>query len=451
VTDTTPNNLPLANGSKAYRAYVLSILILVYTFNFIDRQILGILAIPIQEEFAVSDTQMGLMRGLAFAIFYSVLGIPIAWLADRTNRVWIMTIALTLWSAMTAVCGLTMNAFQLFLARMGVGIGEAGGVAPAYSIISDYFPSEKRARALAIYSFGIPVGSALGIIFAGIITTILDWRSAFVIMGIAGVLLVPLFRLTVREPKRGMFDPPGSKTEAPSIKEVMSTLTRKPSFWLLSIGAACSSMMGYGLFAWVPTFLSRSFADDLPLAFGWAEGWLIPSNAGTLLYAAYFYGTIVFVGGTIGIFLGGYLGDRLGQAKKSAYALIPAIAFAIATPFFLIGVSSTNLTVLFFVMLIPTALSLAWLGPVLSAFQHIVPPNMRATASAIFLLINNLIGIGIGDLAIGAMSDAFSSLQGTESLRYSMLCGTVFYVIAALLLLAASRFLERDWEDTELA
>ena len=441
---STPSAAPAT--SAGYRSYVLGILILVYTFNFIDRQILGVLAIPIQAEFQVSDTQMGLMRGVAFAIFYSLLGVPIAWLADRKSRVWIMTFALTAWSIMTAVCGLTQNAVQLFLARLGVGVGEAGGVAPAYSLISDYFPPERRARALAIYSFGIPIGSAVGIIFAGIITTILDWRSAFIILGLAGVLLAPLFRMTMREPKRGAQDKPGVKTAAASVSEVLAMLVRKPSFWFLSTGAAFSSMMGYGLFAWMPAFLSRSYPEALPQFFSWAEGWLIPDGAGIVLYASYFYGAIVLVGGVLGIWLGGELGDRLGDRKKSAYALVPAIAFLAATPFFVLGVLSESLTLSFFVFMVPTALSLAWLGPVLSAFQHIVPPNMRATASAVFLLINNLIGIGVGDLAIGAMSDGLSEAFGEESLRYSILAGTSFYLVAAALLLIGSRYLERDWE-----
>ena len=435
--------------SAGYRAYVLGILILVYTFNFIDRQILGVLAIPIQEEFAVSDTQMGLMRGLAFALFYSVLGVPIAWLADRTNRVWIMTIALSLWSLMTAVSGLATNAVQLFLARLGVGVGEAGGVAPAYSIISDYFPPKQRARALAVYSFGIPIGSALGIIFAGIITTILDWRSAFFIVGIAGIALAPIFKLTTREPKRGQFDGPRHDMKPASFGDVLSKLKSKPSFWFLSIGAACASMMGYGMFAWMPTFVSRSFAEDLPAFFAWGQGWLVPDNAGDVLYAAYFYGAIVLVGGLIGLWLGGAFGDFLGQNRKSAYALVPAAAFFMAAPFFFVGVASNSLGLLFVLLLVPTALGLAWLGPVLSAFQHIVPPNMRATASAVFLLINNLIGIGIGDLAIGAMSDYFSATHGDEGLRYSILCGVSFYLLASVFLLIAARFLPRDWEAIE--
>ncbi len=180
-------------ASSAYRVYVMFMLVLVYTFNFIDRQIVGILAVPIKTDLGLTDTELGLMGGLAFALFYTALGIPVAMLADRSSRTWIMTIALAIWSAMTAACGLAQNFWQLFVARLGVGIGEAGGVAPAYSLISDYFPSSKRARALSVYSFGIPIGSALGIFFGGYIATHVDWRVAFFVAGLAGILIAPVF------------------------------------------------------------------------------------------------------------------------------------------------------------------------------------------------------------------------------------------------------------------
>ena len=184
--------------SPRYRAIVLLMLVIVYTFNFIDRQIVGILAIPIKADLGLTDTQLGLMGGLAFALFYTLLGIPIAMLADRRNRTVIMSVALVVWSAMTAVCGFAQNFAQLFLARLGVGVGEAGGVAPAYSLVADYFPSEQRARALAVYSFGIPLGGALGIFFGGLIASLIDWRTAFLAVGIAGVVLAPVFKLVVR-------------------------------------------------------------------------------------------------------------------------------------------------------------------------------------------------------------------------------------------------------------
>ena len=414
----------------AYRSYVLIVLVLVYTFNFIDRQIVGILAVPIKSELHLSDSQLGVMGGLAFALFYTLLGIPIARLADRVSRTGIMTVALALWSLMTAVCGLTQNFAQLFLARVGVGVGEAGGVTPAYSLICDYFPPKERARALSAYSFGIPIGSAVGIVLGGFITSIMSWRAAFFIVGFAGLLITPLLKFTVREPERGTLDPVRTDADraagAPSLLTIIGVLARKPSFWGLSLGASCASMMGYGLFFWAPSFLVRSFHLSL-------------------LHASLAYGGLVLVGGLLGIWLGGVLADRYGDERRGMYAFIPAIAFIATLPFYVAGVLSTTLWISFAVLLVPTALGLAWLGPVLTAVQHLVPAHMRATASALFLFINNLIGIGLGSTLIGLVSDSMRLRFGAESLRYAILGGTGFYLVAAALLIFAGRKLPRDW------
>ena len=414
-------------ASLAYRSYVLVVLVVVYTFNFIDRQIVGILAVPIKAELHLSDSQLGLMGGLAFALFYTLLGIPIARAADKFSRTSIMTAALALWSLMTAVCGLTHSFAQLFLARVGVGVGEAGGVAPAYSLICDYFPSKERARALSVYSFGIPVGAASGIVLGGYITSLMSWRMAFFIVGLAGLLITPLLKLTVREPERGALDPERvDGVPAPSLPEVIAVLARKASFWGLSLGAASASMMGYGLFFWAPSFLVRSFHL-------------------TLLQASLGFGALVLVGGLIGIWFGGALADRYGEKRRAMYAYIPAVAFLATLPFYAAGVLSTTLWISFAVLLVPTALGLAWLGPVLAAVQHLVPGNMRATASALFLFINNLIGIGLGTTLIGVVSDLTRTRFGAESLRYAILAGTGFYVLAALLLIFAGRKLAEEW------
>ena len=422
------NNSNDDNHQVTNRAYVLFILVVVYTFNFIDRQIVGILAVPIKADLGLTDSQLGLMGGLAFALFYTGLGIPVAMLADRFSRTWIMTAALVIWSGMTAASGLATNFWQLFAARLGVGVGEAGGVAPAYSLISDFFPPGQRARAISVYSFGIPIGSAIGIVFGGIIASMIDWRWAFFIVGIAGIIIAPIFRMTIKEPPRGQFDRKREAVKAPGLKFILSTLMTKPSFWLLSLGASFSSMMGYGVFFWLPSFFVRSY------------------NL-TLLNASLFYGAVLLIGGLVGIWVGGWLGDRFGQNQRSQYARIPAIAFICTVPFYIIAILSPTLTLAFFVLLVPTALGLAWLGPVISAIQHLVRPDMRATASAIFLFINNLIGIGLGTYAIGALSDTLTAQYGDESLRYSILAGTGFYIIAAVLFLLASRWLEQDWED----
>jgi len=437
VTRAGAHRIPDAEqtASLAYRSYVLGVLVIVYTFNFIDRQIVGILAVPIKAELHLSDSQLGLMGGLAFALFYTFLGIPIARLADRVSRTLIMTAALALWSLMTAACGLTQSFAQLFMARVGVGVGEAGGVAPAYSLICDYFPPKERARALSVYSFGIPIGSALGIVLGGFITSLVSWRVAFFIVGVAGLLITPLLKYTVREPKRAGLDPPHAKRDqtsspgaasAPSLLAVVAVLSGKPSFWGLSLGAACASMMGYGLFFWAPSFLVRSFHLSL-------------------LHASLGFGGLVLIGGLIGIWLGGALADRYGEKRRAMYAFIPAFAFLATVPFYAVGVLSTTLWISLAVLLVPTALGLLWLGPVLAAIQHIVPADMRATAAALFLFINNLIGIGLGTTLIGLVSDSMRVRFGAESLRYAILAGTGFYLMAAALLFFAGKRLAKDW------
>jgi predicted MFS family arabinose efflux permease len=420
----TTTAAPPAGG---YRYLVLGLLFIVYTFNFIDRQIMGILNVPIQTELGASDAEMGLLGGLSFALFYTGLGIPIAWLADRSDRTWIMTIALSLWSGFTALCGFATSYTQLFLTRMGVGVGEAGGVAPAYSLISDYFPPKERARALAVYSFGIPIGSAAGIALGGIVATSVDWRVAFITVGLAGLLVAPIFRIFVREPERGRYD---AKAAAPraGFFSSLATLVRKPSFWLLSFGASCSSIMGYGSFYWIPTFLQRSY--DF-----------------TLLQAGFYYGAILLVGGVVGVWLGGMLGDKLGAKRRAMFALVPAAAWILAAPCYALGLLSPSPAVAFFLFLAPTALGLVWLGPVIAAVQHLAPASARTTASASFLFINNLIGIGLGTYLLGLISDALTQRFAEESLRYSILAGTSFYLVAALLYLIASRSLKRDWVD----
>jgi len=407
---------------------VLGILLIAYIFNFIDRQIIGVLAVPIKAELQLSDTQLSLMGGIAFALFYSGIAIPVAWLADRKNRVNIIAFSVALWSAFTAVCGLAQSFWHLFLARMGVGIGEAGGVAPSYALISDFFPRERRARALALFSLGIPIGSALGVFFGGWIASNLDWRAAFIIVGLAGLPAALAVKLRIKEPVRGGFDTAdGAASEpAPPFMTVARRLARTPSFWLLSFGAASGSILGYGLIFWLPSFFSRSFGLEL-------------------IEVSWFYGSIVLVGGVAGTLLGGWFGDRVGPHNQAGYALIPAICFLIAAPVFAFGLFAPSLTIAWILFAIGQMLALAWLGPVIAAVQHIVPPNMRATASASFLFINNLIGIGFGIFFLGFMSDRMTAAHGEDSLQYSILYGLGFYVLSGLIYFVASRRLTRDW------
>jgi MFS family permease len=416
--------------SRAYRGLVLAMLLLVYTFNFLDRQILGILVQPIKADLGLTDTQLGALGGVAFALLYSTLGIPFALLADRTSRSWVITAALTVWSGFTALCGLATGFWQLFLFRLGVGIGEAGGVAPSYAMIADYFPPEQRARALSIYSLGIPIGLAGGALLGGYIAATVDWRTAFIVVGVAGIVIAPIFRLVVREPVRGGSDPVRTATpaERAPLRAVFPILAAKPSFWLLAFAAAFSSMCGYGLAFWVPSVLIRSFGFSL-------------------LEASQFMGSLLLIGGTAGVFAGGWFADRLGKGDRGIYARMPAFAWLATAPLFAAGLMSPSPVLAWFLLLIPNGLNILWLGPITTAVQHLVPPHMRATASASFLFINNLIGLGAGSWVMGWMSDTLQASQGADALRYSAILALSFYLVAGVLGLLAAKHLRKDWAE----
>jgi MFS family permease len=407
---------------------VLALLLLGYIFNFLDRQILAILAIPITAELGLTKTQMGLMGGIAFASVYSTLAIPFARLADRRGRVNVISAAIAVWSGFTALCGSATSFVQLFLFRMGVGVGEAGGVAPSYALISDFFPPKRRAQALAIFSLGIPIGSAIGLFFGGWIATELSWRWAFAIIGLAGIpVALALWRL-VPEPRRGALDSHLHDVSAsePTFGDVFVILARKPSFWLLSFGAASASICGYGLGFWFPTFFHEDLGIGLP-------------DIGL------FFGLVVLFGGMLGIWLGGAIGDRIGHSRPPAYPLVPAAAFLLTGPLYVVAISQSSLALSLPLLALAYALSLAWLGPVVNAIQNLVPPPMRATASACMLLINNLIGIGFGTYMFGWLADWLQPTYGTSALRYSILYGLGFYLLASLLMLGAAARLNRDW------
>jgi MFS family permease len=399
------------------------LLLLAYIFNFIDRNVAGILAVPIRAEFHLSDTALSDL-GVAFGLFYAAIAIPIAWLADRKSRVNIIAAAVALWSLFSAACGIVSSYTQLVIVRMGVAVGEAGGIAPSYSLISDYYPREKRSRALAFYSLGIPIGSALGLFFGGWLAGHFSWRSAFIIVGLPGLLIALATKLLIPEPERGALDARAA-IAAPPVGEVARSLARNGSFWLLSFGAASGSIMGYGLLFWLPSFFNRTFGLSVSQA-----GW--------------FYGSIVLVGGIAGIWLGGWLGDRLGPRRPSRYALIPAACFLMTVPLLAFGLFAMNLWLTWILFTIAQMLALAWLGPVLTAIQHIVAPAVRATASASFLFINNLIGIAFGIYFLGRLSDAMKAAHGVDSLQYSILYGLAFYLVAALFYLAAAPRLKAD-------
>ena len=411
-----------ANGARA--SLVLAMLLLVYVFNFLDRMLLSILAAPIQADLGLSDGQMGLLGGLAFAALYSTLAVPLAALADRTGRSRVIALSLGVWSAFTALCGIATGFWQLFAARLGVGIGEAGGVAPSYAVIGEWFAPRQRATALAIYSLGIPLGSAFGLLAGGYIAEAVNWRVAFVAIGLAGLAFAPVFRLFVRD-RPGRLEG-AQQTASPTLSETFNRLARKPSFWLLSFGAAAGSSIGYGISFWLPSFVQRSFGLGL-------------------FDTALFLSAIILIGGTAGMLAGGRLADRLGQGDRAWYGWLPAIAYAASVPLWTAGVSSGSLVLAFILLLVPQGLSYVWLGPVLTAVQNLVEPPARATASALFLLINNLIGLAAGIYALGALSDALAPAYGAESLRMAILWALGLYLLAAVLMALAAPKLRQDW------
>jgi len=413
----------IKTGSSPNRGLVLAMLLLVYTFNFLDRQILSILAQPVKKALELDNAQLGMLGGLAFAVLYSTLAIPLALIADRTSRTWVITLSLGVWSVFTALCGTAQNFTQMFLFRLGVGVGEAGGVAPSYALIADYYPRERRARALSIYSLGIPLGAAAGVLLGGYIAQNVEWRTAFLTVGLLGLLIAPVFRLVVR-------DLPRPKSAAPQVPvgRVFQILAAKPSFWLLAFGAGAGSMCGYGVAFWLPSLMQLSFGF-------------------TLMQSGQFIGALLLSAGVAGILLGGWLGDRLGARDRKYYALVPALAYLAGAPLFIAGVLAHNWIAAFALFLVPQALVYVWLGPVLTAVQHLVPAHMRATASASFLLINNLIGLGLGSWAIGGLADSFKPAFGGEALHYAIAAGLCLYLVAGVLMLAASKRLAKDWVD----
>lgn len=409
-----------------YKFYVLALIFLHYTLNYMDRQLIAILAVPIQNELGLTDFQLGLLGGFAFALFYSTFAIPIALLADRSNRKRILGASIAIWSGFTALCGVAANFVQLFGFRLGVGVGEAGGVAPAYSILADYFPPHQRTRALAVMSCGIPIGSALGLVVGGVLAATYGWRGAFITLGLVGVLIAPLIFWTVREPKRGRYDNISGQIEY-SIPATFRHVFSCPSFWLLSLGMATGAMVLYGFGFWLPTFFQRSHGLGLE-------------------YTAWLFGALVLIGGLLGNFLGGWFGDKLGSAKPAYYGYIPSLAFLIGLPLLLGALWVNNLTLAFLLFIIPQACGVIASSPVAVAIQNLGPPAMRTTIVACYLFVVNLIGLGLGATILGALSDFFADRYVQESLRYSLLsCAVVLYPLATIFYGLAGKRLAKDW------
>ena len=492
MTDTTatPENTRAETGghltgygSKGYRTYVLIVLMVVYTLNFIDRTLIAVVAQPIIQSFELTDFQWSLVYGPPFALFYAAMGLPIAMWADRSNRVKIITLCIILWSIMTALCGLAAGFVMLLLFRIGVAIGEAGGTPPANSIIGDYYKPTSRATALGIYSMGVTLGSVLANLFGGPIAqmkgetfgawiegtifgglfggfdwaNIEGWRIAFVVVGLPGVLIALLLLLTVKEPPRGYSDPPQTEAqEQATFMDAFAEIWSKPTFWWMAVGAAFVAFVGYGIASFQAPFLQR------------VHGMGVRD-------AAINYGAPLSAFAALGTFLGGYITEKASKRSQRAVAIVPAIGLVIAVPFYSFALLTNNLQYVFPVMAIAAMAHYAYLGAQYNIASSVVTSRARATAVAVLLILVSIIGNGIGPLFVGFFSDLFMTgalveagsdialatckasngltdamqtvctAASGEGLRKSLALTSLWFLFSAFCFYMSSRTLKRDF------
>ncbi len=430
---------PQMAESKRYRTIVLWLLTLMYVMSFIDRQIIGILSPFIKAEMGFTDSQLGWLKGLAFALLYSIVGIPIAWLADRYSRKKIVTASLIAWSAFTALTGMAGSFLHMFLARVGVGIGEAGGSPPSHSIISDLYPKEQRASALGVYSLGIPIGIGFSYLLAGALVESFGWRGTLYVLGVAGIALALVLAFVIKEPKRGQMDGENIKLESVGIVESITTLAKIPSWWAMCMGIAWVSFGGYAVSAWGVDYILRFKPEYFPNPdnnnFEWLMFWL---------------GMIHLVGYGAGTYFGALITEKLAKKNISFYGIMPGAVLIIGVP---------CLIAAFWVQSIPLHLTLitiyllsagVYLGPSFAAAQTLAPINMRAMSTALFFLILNIIALGGGPTYVGMMSEALTETHGeVHALRLAISTLIVPYVLSVIAFFWAAKTLPKDWAEAD--
>lgn len=448
---TTENAAPsgeVANLTKGQRRYAMWLLLIIYILNFIDRQVLNAVTAPLKIEFQLTDTQIGLISGTAFALFYATLGVPIARLADRSSRPKVIAAALALWSAFTALTALVQNFWHLLIARIGVGVGEAGCTPPAHSLISDMYPKEKRASALAFYSMGIPIGAVIGTASGGLLADAFGWRWAFAICGLPGLVLAVIVLATLVEPRvrrATLAVRAGASAAAAAtvpVGVVLRTLAGKRTFWLVSLAAAIKAFIGYGHAPFTSIFFMQTHKvelTELAAQFGMQPlGFL---SLGLALIAG--------IGGVIGTLLGGQIADRYGRTDLRHWAGVPGIASLVVVPFFIVAMLAPSVLIALPILGVNAILGTLWYGPVFATAQSIVPPNMRAVASAIILFVINLVGLGLGPLAVGALSDFLNKTMefgAFEGLRWALIISGSVGILAFVLFWKARQTIREEVE-----
>ena len=417
----------VAERPTARAWFVLGMLWFVYVLNFLDRQLLAILAKPIQDSLGVTDSQLGLIGGLYFAFFYCFIAIPVGWLADRTNRVAVLSLACAIWSAATMACGLAKTYPQLVVARMTVGFGEAGGVPPSYAIISDYFPPGRRGTALGIYNLGPPIGAALGIAFGASLTAAFSWHLAFLVLGAVGLVAAIAVIVFVREPVRGGLDRPTGRPTASKAGfwQTLSMFFSRPTLVLTALGSGATQFITYGMGNFTALFLMREKGMSLE-------------------QVAIYYALVVGVAMSAGIFVSGWVIDRFTQKSKQAYALVPAASLTLAIPFYIAFVWAPSWPLAVVLLAGPTFLNYFYLSSSVALVQQEVRPEQRVMSGALLLLVMNFIGLGLGPTYVGAASDYFRANHPDNSLQIALYTLTPFYLLAIGLFLLLARALQRE-------
>ncbi|PKQ00604.1 MAG: MFS transporter [Alphaproteobacteria bacterium HGW-Alphaproteobacteria-13] len=410
------------------RNVALAMLFLVGTINFVDRQLLSVLVEPIRAEMQFSDTQFGILTGLAFALFYAAMGVPVAMIADRWNRVKLIGIACVVWSGFTAACGLVSSFWQLAAMRFGVGAGESGGTAPSLSVIADYYPPDRRPLAIGIFTCNGPFGVFVGAAFGAWAAATIGWRGAFVVIGIVGVIVAPLLIWIVREPPRGQMDVGRPVDAALPFGQSLAMFVRRRSLRMVMIGSGLAAFVSYGMLNWIPAFLMRT--QDMPLSA--MAIWFAPAAGITF---------------GLGIWGGGWLVSRAAHRSPRAYGAIPALASLVLVPSLAAALLVDSWQVSLALMLVPMVACTIYIAPALALVQNLTPPRSRATAAAVLMLMFNIVGLGLGPLFVGVGSDALKPAYGDDSLRWALMTLIPFAVAAGFAQFAMTRHLERDFAE----
>ncbi len=430
-------SIPSESG-KGYQRYALLLLMIIYALNMLDRQIVNILAEPLKKDLNLADWQVGAVTGLAFAVFYTGLGLPIARLADRSDRVWLISGSLAIWSAFTVLCAFVRDFPQLVLARLGVGFGEAGCTPAAHSLIAESTPRNKLASALAFYSLGIPIGSLLGLAMGGIIADVFGWRAAFIVAGAPGLLVAAIAFTTLREPRRRAKAAQGARKSQISLRLALGELVRKPAFWWISFATGFGSLVFYSQTAFLGSLFMRAHSDEI--------GELSQTmGMGPSAFLGLALGLLLGLGSGFGTFAGGQIADRASRRSIKGYVMVPLAGMLISTPFF-IALNLVDSAVIALACIVPAtfAHALAY-GSVYAAVQSLTSPGVRATAAAVNLFISTIIGLGFGPLAVGALSDVFAAQHGnTAGLQLAMAWSVAFLLVAAGCFYIAGRTVRND-------